>query len=50
MNTQKALTIAGVPKELHAEAIASVNLATKRTDGLLLHKIKVRYLKANKLL
>lgn len=49
MNTQKALTIAGVPKELHAEAIASVNLATKRTDGLLLHKIKVRYLKANKI-
>ena len=49
MNTIKALQIAGVPEKHYKAATASIELASKRTEGLLLHKMKARYLKAKKI-
>lgn len=42
------LTIAGVPAELHQAALACLAQAKQRARGLLLHKLKARYLKAAK--
>lgn len=49
MNITRALQIAGVPAERHAQATASVNKATAACKGLLLHKLKGRWLMAGKI-
>ena len=49
MDLRKYLRLAGVPDALHAEALASIELARRRSKGLLWHKIKVRYLRAGKI-
>ena len=49
MNYAKLLTRAGVPAELHAEAIACLASAKKRAKGLDLAKWKVRLFKASKI-
>ena len=46
MNTQKALSLAGVPEHLHAEALASIAQAKEAKRGLLWHKLKARWLHA----
>lgn len=42
MNYIKHFTAAGVPAGLYEEALASLDEASRRSDGLLWHKIKVR--------
>lgn len=49
MNLQHALTVAGVPDHLHAEALDCLEGAEQRAKGLLLAKLKVRLLKAGKI-
>lgn len=49
MNIEKYLNIAGVPKELHASAIESIESAQARAGGLTLAKWKVRLFKAGKI-
>ena len=49
MNIVKALQVAGVPEKHYKAATASIELASKRAEGLLLHKMNVRYLKAKKI-
>lgn len=49
MTPAQALTLAGVPQELHAEALASVALAKERSSGLTLAKWRVRLFKAGKI-
>ena len=49
MNVSKYLAIAGVPSELHADAVACIELARERAKGLLWHKIKVRFFRAGKI-
>ena len=46
MSPTKALQLAGVPEALHAEALASIAQAEKAKRGLLLHKLKARWLHA----
>ena len=46
MNLTQALTLAGVPQALHAEAIASIAQAKDAKRGLLTHKLKARWLHA----
>jgi hypothetical protein len=45
----QSLTLAGVPQEMHAEALASVALAKQRSSGLTWAKWKVRLFKAGKI-
>lgn len=49
MDIIEMLDIAGVPKHLHAEAHESINMADKRSDGVLLKKIKVRLFKSKEI-
>ena len=49
MNYLKYLTAAGVPAHLFEQATASLDDADRRSDGLLWHKIKVRFLRAGKI-
>ena len=49
MNTKKALSLAGVPEALHAEALASIAKAKEAKRGLLWHKLKVRLFRAKKI-
>lgn len=49
MNIIDYLTRAGVPAHYHAAALASIESARDRAKGLLLHKLKVRLLKAGEL-
>lgn len=49
MDYRKCLTEAGVPAELHNEAIASLESAVDRCKGLLWFKIKARLFNAKKL-
>lgn len=49
MTPDQALTLAGVPESLHAEAIASLNAADFKRSGLTWAKWKVRLFKAGKI-
>lgn len=49
MNYLKYLTAAGVPAHLFGQAMTSLDEADRRSDGLLWHKIKVRFLRAGKI-
>lgn len=49
MNYKRYLDIAGVPASLYEEALASLDCADARSDGLLWHKIKVRLWNAGKI-
>lgn len=49
MNLTKLLHKAGVPNELHEEALASLATAKSRNKGLTLHKLNVKLLQAGKL-
>ena len=49
MTTTRALQIAGVPAERHAEAQASVTQAKAACKGLLWHKLKGRWFKAGRI-
>lgn len=49
MNTVELLSKAGVPQELHADALRVLNAAKSRARGLLWHKLKVRYLRASEI-
>lgn len=49
MNLAKYLQDAGVPANLHPEALACLDAADNRSDGLLWHKIKVRLIRAGKI-
>lgn len=49
MDYTKLLNVAGVPVELHAEAIASLNLAKKNIEGLNFKKMKTRLFKSGKI-
>ncbi len=49
MTPSQALSLAGVPQEMHAEALASVALAKQRSSGLTWAKWKVRLFKAGKI-
>lgn len=46
MNPIELLSKAGVPQELHADAVRILDEAKARAKGLLWHKLKVRYLRA----
>jgi hypothetical protein len=46
MTLPETLSLAGVPEHLHAEALASIAQAEKAKRGLLLHKLKARWLHA----
>ena len=49
LDLKKLLKDAGVPENLHEEALNSLAEAKKRSKGLLWHKIKVRFFKAKKI-
>lgn len=49
MDIQKYLLSAGVPDNLHEQALASLEEAHNRADGLLMHKIKARYFKSKQM-
>ncbi len=49
MNILKYLTAAGVPEYLWPNALANIDEADRRSDGLLWHKIKVRLWNAGKI-
>lgn len=49
MNYAKYLSLAGVPQELHTEALASVAMAKQNNAGLTLAKWKVRLFKTGKI-
>lgn len=49
MNTPDLLHIAGVPVPLHTAALESMAEAEHRASGLLWHKLKVRYIHAEKI-
>lgn len=49
MDIEKLLTIAGVPEAERPMAVAILLGAKKKTNGLLLHKIKARYFMAGKI-
>ena len=49
MNLLKLLQVAGVPAQLHPEAVASLQDAERRARGLLWHKLKVRLFRAKKI-
>lgn len=49
MNLLQYLQRAGVPDSLHPDALACLDAAEARSDGLLWHKIKVRLFRAGKI-
>jgi len=49
MKPKDALSLVGVPADLHAQAIASLALAKERNRGLTWHKLKVRLFRAGKI-
>lgn len=49
MNVARLLTIAGVPPTLHAQAAACIDLADKRSRGLLWRKLQTRWFRAGRI-